>query len=567
MIVEKNTKLENVLSLPYIPLSSSLIYSLLAIWLVPRRFTGNDNFGYIQEIQANVSTIYFSPMLAKVLSILHVHVSSVTPWYGLLLYACLVISHLLVTWSIWQLKIQLLIRFIILTASLLLITYFYHSNGYNSASIILSGSAILAFLSIYNSTRSSSQISILLLGVCIGVAYLLRSKGVYAASVFMAPTCMLFVLAKPKRVLKSTSILFLPVLVVIILNTAYIRWGTTDVHKEYMAWNEVRAKFQAYPVQKEQQDNHVILELNNWTPLNYEMLCTYMYFDENLYNISTLNTILEQPSPKRVKNQIEIGNIIKGGVSYFHSYYLHIASFALCMAFFIGIMTSKKIALYLGGYFFYFAILVSGMMCFFRFPDRIGYPLNYVGILNVLAIGLLYQSVPKPYTTIKKTMLGVCTLCFVLISQFYLSFLIENASDANRKSEIFEYNFNRLNEYKDKAEIVYIVAGGHGLKKRYMDPLSVCQYEILYVPTGWRSFSPRFYDALHQVGLEYGYELMPYMVDNERAIVLGEYTSLLKLIEYLKEVHKIECELELIESLQGGPSLFTIKRKQDILAL
>ncbi|MDF1868693.1 MAG: hypothetical protein P1U70_27965 [Saprospiraceae bacterium] len=159
-------------------------------------------------------------------------------------------------------------------------------------------------------------------------------------------------------------------------------------------------------------------------------------------------------------------------------------------------------------------------------------------------------------------MLVLC-LQLILCVHRYTLFISEISYDTKISKSDFTYNFNKLNEKKNTIEYMYIITGAQGLKKANADPLKVYEYENIVVPAGWKTFSPRFYDSLSHIGVDYGYELFPGMVDDSSAVVVGSEIMANYLILYLKETHRLNCELILLEKLKGGVFMYYIRTIED----
>ncbi|MBL4653821.1 MAG: hypothetical protein JKY53_13305 [Flavobacteriales bacterium] len=545
----------------------SLLYSLCALYLLPRRFSVNDNIAFVREIESNGTTTFFSPLLGKCLSMAHVHISSDVSWYGIFIYACLIISHLLVTLTICRLNLPTIVRVIFLLSTLLLYTQFLLSTGYNSASILLAGSSVFAFIGLLNTNPKRIFLPAIILGVCLGVAYLIRSKGMYASLIFLAPTIALCLLQKRYRVIKAWSFLLLPLVVFMALDTAYLHWGTTKEHKEFLQWNRVRGQFHGFPVMHEQRNNAALLELNQWTENDYTMFSNFTFFDEKLYNIPTINTILKYPKPKDSPPGKTFQKRLLGKESFSSTYYPHVILISLCLALFISHFVPLKFRLCFPLYTLYFISVIVAMAYFLRFPVYIGYPLAYVGMLNILSVGFLHSGISHSLTPIRKIMLSAVTIGFVLAGQHYSFYLIEKSYETHVGSKRLYNNFKRINATKDTIDYAYLFPGGHGIQIQYMDPLNICQYDLVHIPAGWPTFSPRFYQSLEKVGLEHGYELIPSMIDNKKAVIIGSYNMSHLLLKYIEEKHQVVCQLTPMMELEGNMTVYYIVQQSEDTSL
>ena len=558
-ISKMNKRLSTVeVKRPYLPMIFSVVYQIVIVALCPRYFASNDNRAIIEDILANAPTTVMSPLLGKIISLAHVYLSNETSWFGLFIYACLIGSHLLVTWVVFRLPVPNFLRMIIFAVTLIIHTRFLMVTGYNAASILVAGASVGAFLYGLISDQSIKRREVLLLGSAFALAYLIRSKGVIGCGVFFAPTVLLYMYHQRFRFTKLWVLFFTPLVLVFISNAAYVQFGTSDSYKDYRKWNSVRGKFHAYPISVIQESNSAVLEKNNWTMFDYSSVKKFIFYDENLYNETTVRNVLEtdiDPVRAEVIKSEWINNSLKK-----HQWplYFNIGQMVISIIAMIFVLKPSKLYALIPLYVIYFFSVALLMTWFLRFPDRVGLPFTYIGFLNILAlVGLC--SVQRSH--VKNFFKVFCFFMLVLCSmggQKLTYVLIEDAYSSQMERSQIDIIYDKLKANEYSVEYAYLLPGDAGIKKQYMDPLKVYRYGFFVLPAGWSTYSERFYTILNEVGLNHGYELMPSMVENKEAVVIGREYYAVYTVMYLKNIHGIECRLEEIQSLPGGVGVFNI---------
>ena len=138
---------------------------------------------------------------------------------------------------------------------------------------------------------------------------------------------------------------------------------------------------------------------------------------------------------------------------------------------------------------------------------------------------------------------GFIVLIAVINFNFYQNY-DKTKIDAKR----FDNNINKLNN--QYAGDVFIIPGWC-LSFQFSDPLKkMPTFDFKKIDGGWTGFSPRFYqDVKNNLGVERGHEIIPAMIDNNKAFIIATDDFLLILSTYIDENYHSRAKLVKVDEV------------------
>ncbi|RKZ53882.1 MAG: hypothetical protein DRR16_00720 [Candidatus Parabeggiatoa sp. nov. 3] len=533
----------------------SFVASLLLV--LPRTYRINDNVAILFKAEQGFISEFTSFFYMKLLHILY-QMSNDMPWYGLTLYFVHILSLFIFVRSLARIK-----NFDTFFIPFLIVYFYFYSFfilqvDYTSTSIMVGANSLFAFL-VLLSSRKVSIFYVLGLGLLFSLSFSIRMQSAYAVLVYGLPIIGLFLIYQYQKT-KYFVIFFMPFLLLLIGDNLARTHLTSPEYQQYHEFNNLRGNLHGYPIIEANRNNNKILAKNNWTKNDYDSFANWViFFDERKYNTNTLGNIFKY-SVLEKENKIQ---------KYFDLYFYrlkrlikHHIQWSVFLILFIAMLIVFKFYWFIVSIIFcylFYAISFSVYMdIFYRFPDRIAFPILLMCASFIIL--LIFHLLPPKFST-KNTnhRIFVATFIFSVLWFLFNIGIYQNLSP----NTAFQLSLNKLQSlYKEK--IFFFVHPAFGLKLENLDPLKKYHLNFEMIPNGTGTFSPRFYNSLEKLGIKTGYEIIPVLINNPNAYIIAPSKKndfLTLFLNYIMANYQIKCKVVLIDQLANGSVILKLKPK------
>ena len=257
---------------------ANIIFSLIivssALLLFPASFQVNDDIEIIKFIENGFDTTFMSVLLGRILSFLYLDITANIPWYTFFLYFFHIISITLIITGIKALRLKKIVSSIIFTIFISYYLYFLILLTFTSTALMLGiTSCFLYFCLLENKEIHKKNLNhtylLLTLGLFISFSYLIRASAAKGTSLLFLPIFLYYY-----KNWKSHLILFLPIAIIISLNTYLENHTTTSPYREFKEFNQQRGKIHGFPLQKISIKR--LLNENSWSENDFFSIFTLL---------------------------------------------------------------------------------------------------------------------------------------------------------------------------------------------------------------------------------------------------------------------------------------------------
>lgn len=514
----------------------------------------NDEFVMMYDIQKGYETTFMSVILGKVLSFFYLHVNSSIPWYGLFLYTVHALSLFLFIRSLFKIEAMKYWLLPFLLLYLLLYAELLTTVSYTATGIMLGSGALFALL--IEIGNHKTQPKFLLLGFCLALCFLIRI-GAFVGAVACAFPLIASAIIRRKALLKPFISFLIPLFLVVLVNTLVLRYGVSREYARYQRFNELRYRlFHEYPISRLNENNTKLFEVNHWTPQDYLLLNHYNIFsDERKFNVATMENIFKYSvrGPTFIDFLKDYFNKLRYLFQNYQKYLLVMMGVSILLMLAARIPVALALA-------FYLVYILSGMIAMFvfcRFPFHIARPIC-IAVILFLPYFALFLKDDKGIAHIPKRLI-VCALSLALAVFFCVNAVqfYRQAKDIRKQTRLIDSGFNKVNA--GYPNTVFFLAS-IGSIFDYVDSLKVYKYKFEVIPTGWKTFSPAFYDVLKkELGIEHAYEILPNLIDNPRAFVLASEAYFMYIFAYFREIYHLKCRVEKVDTLTDSLFIYRLE--------
>lgn len=531
----------------WLPYMGVVCFVLLTISIFQPVFLANDDLAILNDIRNGFDVSFMSVFLGRILSFLYIHISMTIPWYGLFLYLLYVLSLCLILRTTTVILPKSYKRLFILFLIFLLYIVFLVEITFTTAALLVVGSALYAFLVLGTKCELQKKwFKILMLGFYFALGCAVRLESFFAAIVFVLPVLLLFLL-RAKNSLEKIGIFFIPFFIFVIVNNLLFTCFLSEQQKEFIAFNSIRGYFHEYPIAKINVGNEKILKANNWTVNDYMLFSNWMFWDESLYNLRTVENIYKYSLPITHKTD-DLFIKVKVFLELYGVYFL---SFIFLLLF-INLRIEKSILVYL----IYVTVVVMCMFLFMRFPVRIGFPLLF-SVMQFILYFYLYRKNKRNF--MNKYLLLVILSLIMMLS---IDRLASNYKRITYLHNVFIKNISSLNSNFSSQDII-LICPGSSFREQYVNPLKNINIDPVLFTYGWNTFSPRFYSEIERfLGVNEGRDLLKGLMNKKNIFILGEKEPLMRLIIALDERYAQHCFLEEKLKLSEDLKVYAIRRVQ-----
>jgi len=536
-----------------LPALITVVYMVTIISSFVCWYGSNDNIAILRNIQSGCMVSFMSALMGRILSFCYLNISDVVPWYGLTLYALLGIGLYLNLLSIWKLIPHKLLSAAFLVMFLALSLRHIVSIDYSAVSIILASGSIIALLIYLEKTREIHILPVIFLGVCFSFSYLIRTHGIMAALCFAFPVVLTGVF-KERKNYHRFLIFIIPLILTISTNSVYRNLSESESDRYFRKWNALRGQFHEFPVQRLNLENEDIRNVNNWSQNDYFMLCDFIYLDENKFNIDTLKNVFRYSVSYFNTSGEFISPPAKSElIQFFKSYPFYIAAlfFVALYGFMIRYKRERLIIIV------YLAFILGGamwMQLFFRFPARIGSPILLNCIASMVYMIWNNENIQAEAKNTKKHQ-----VIFAMIFLFFACVVFYNSYTNNLNRILVQKNsYNSMKELEEIQSDFFLILPRWEFF-HFLSPLKNHKYSFKTIPCGWPIYSPLFYKALRENGMNHAYELLPKMAQNKNSYIVANNESINLISQYLKETFHIHIKVVQVKQLSNHLIVFRIE--------
>jgi len=512
------------------------VFVFVVFSLVPVRYAANDDFALVKLLseRSGFSPDPLNPSLnfsmGWILLFLYGHGPDL-PWYGLFVCtACTLGLSLLLSVLFRSTQgLSLLLSLPFLGMVFFHITSFI---SFTTASLILESGVLLCLMEWVVRDRCPAgrpRFYGWALALAFLIAYLLRWRLVLSVLVFGGPV-LLFV--KKQQMVKAMPVV-MAVCLVIVGDRALFHLTTSDEHKAFMEYNDIRAQFHDTAQGDYYGDlTPKALRKVGWSREDYIFYKRWVLYDNEEFNERALRTFLEENDPKRTECLFVLGwGRLKGHFRQGKHYLLALLFSIVSMGFYRAgglseLSRSNRLKILLT-----LAYIGAGIVSVvsIRSVFRVFGPLYaYFFMVCFLFLHLTKrESAQGRGRSVGQNVSVTCAVVFSLLAwgqayaQGKTDFRILESSKMEK-----EYIQKGLNVVKSRSGVpeplLILMNPTRGLGSEYVHPLKEFSdvTDLRVFPAGWGVHSPRFSSILTDMGLEDGRAFLRWMIDNPKALLV-----------------------------------------------
>jgi len=525
-------------------LTVSLLAVLFAVSVLPRSYGAPADVGIVTLLREGARAPFISSQLSDVLVTAYKTMSADVAWYAIYLYASLVL--------VLAASLRLLLGFEKkpgpLTGGFLVACLGFVSQlTYTSVSILLGYLGVLSFLecarqwNVGARPRTEGLQRTVFSGVLLALSYTTRPDGTKAALVFSAPLVVWVVLmrARDKGMLPGLLLFSVPLLLTFGIDSSLQQALRED--KPFLEYTAVRGETLGFPSFYKAATSRELLELNQWSLTDYGMFASWLHIDEATFSlqkvknlVATMRSINLQMMRSLADPRVWPRALLLTGVHWLRS--SKTSFLLLLMLMIIGSCEPTNDAkTFLVLYVIWLVACSVAMVSFLRFPDRIALPIFYGSALSLVIVpchAMSSSSLSHAFAGLVRRRTGLCVvfLLFVAISLLGAGLVSQKASIARYKRDLAYLNDLGHDSYILKSAV---------LPYELTDPLEPKPLPKSELGPGWLIFSPVFYHRLREVGLSNGRELLPWMLDNPRALLVVNISEVAMIHRFVKQTYDL----------------------------
>ncbi|MCA8944181.1 MAG: hypothetical protein KDB80_16570 [Planctomycetes bacterium] len=496
-------------------------------------FKANDNVGIQSACQEGLEAPFMSPVLVRFLGWMYQDVAADVPWYGIFCYASLFWGFALLIHALSSIRAA---RPVFLPLTILLsIVYvsFLIRCGYNSSSMLLSGIAVLAFVA-YMAAGRATKTAIAMCALGLAFAFLFRPRGAQGAMVFVAPAVLAWLLRHWRAFPLAAVLVFAaPIAIVSTVHTIWTTSWISDEYRDFREFNRKRGKFHAYPIAKANLNNRALFKANHWSGNEYRLFTTFFFFDEDVWNIETISRIFE----------MSVDVPLRGGAAEklherFHQFtwFLPVVLAGLLLR-----PRRRRAVVEVVGYLVYVGALSFVMEWLLRFPERVGDSMLTLTGIGLAWVLFVHESESRwrelRIRHLTRWMFGTCLAVATIGWATLDAAAIDYTSKRSTQFHVMESWFDEWFPGR------HVLAQPAILLSADQDPLRVYDEKFQLVPTGWQTFSPRFYAHLRKIGLERGSQLLPFAIDNSEFFLVFMQPLVPQIVDFVKRQYGVQVKV------------------------
>lgn len=420
--------------------------------------------------------------------------------------------------------------------------------SWNTTSVLAGAVAAVGLLDSLLPDKKPGVVKALLLGCLAAVSYSIRRDGIMMTALDVLPPLgayILFLSALKKiklwKVIFYGAIFMAPLLVVLAEDQNFIKNGFTPAERLHDTAQEARAPVYGYGVYGHLTSSLSLMEANGWTANDVYLIAYGMtLFDENKFAPERFWNVLNEeigPGEQAIKRDLVYNWLHFGQLENFkwfdpnYEAYKSFPYYIAMLACFIFVAWGGKTVierLFGAGYLGFMYLTTIYLVNYLKFPWYLSHPVYLIFCL------ILFCSIKvdiKRFTQgiANKITAGLC-LCLVAVSLMGMTrdILALNTEITEKRSHFFQLYADFQSRFGNDA---FIFIRPQLYLEYFTDPLYLGEqgpetnYAVLGV--GSAAFSPIFYEYIQsRLGLDYGYQLLPWMINNPKAFFLSRDTKM-----------------------------------------
>ena len=526
-----------------------ILYVAMVLGFSPRGFSTNDDIGILSDIRGGFGVSHMSLVLGRCLSLLYGLAPSF-PFYGVFLYLMHALSLYLFIKAFSRLRGFAAWFPFFLVAYLSLYARFLMQVSYNNASFMIGINALIYCVSRLME-EERRKVVFMLSGLLFAFCFMVRKQALLGVLLFSA-VIFAWLLLRDRRSWKGLAIFFIPALLIVSTDRLMARYGVSETYKAYQRFNSLREEIHGYPILVWNKDNSHLLRANGWTK-NDMILFRYRFFpNERKFNETTMKNFFLEKLPRRALRPKEAISRTGRLIDDFPIQFFFFASLLVLTVFLTRFKESALVLLNT----VYISAGMLAMKMFVKLPHRIGDPL----FLLPLAWTVLFIFQGRANAEPRKTWNRPLYAFFIASCIAILSF---NGIGYARRAE---YLTSRLKKEKAITQRLNAAYSGALFLATFwpwsqdVDPLTTSNNTYERIPSGWTTFSERFYDIIgRRVGVNQGYDLFPRFLRLKNAYIIGSKDFIKGSVNrYLWENYRLRSTFVKLEMLDESTGIFKV---------
>lgn len=511
----------------FIVISSMAFHGFLGVMV----YEVNDDIGVISLLkglfgyQSGIDGVFISPALGAVLHLFY-KVFPAGPWFSLVLYAGMVLSGFLASYTALSVGRSLGGRLAFLFGVWIFVSLLTIEISFTATCLMLWVTAGgLLFVAIRRGEAWSGMHW--LASGQLAFAYLLRPGLLPLLLAFMVPLLVAMLLNRSWWITRNV---FLPLFVAMMFGCGFSLWLSGDASRRYDEFNQIRAEFTDTQRSSMTANTRAALFAVGWSYEDYMVMKNWWFHDGTIFSAKNIKNFLDLNSDKEQMFSVKaLKDCITGNT--------RLIGLLLAWGGLWAMVCVRKRTNIL----WIFVLLCLFIEIFFlmgvRFPRRISVP----GFYLLFSYGfVIFACESNDFKFFKFFKFIETTLSVVIVSGIFLIFsqdykdVVASYSDRLLMKQYLDRSVMDVVEMNGKETVLADVSP-HVLPLNYFpfnenDP-------ILQVPvlgTGWLVESPVYLEQLRQVGLQRRDVAVPSMIDNRRMVLRFWDSSWLSFNSYVR---------------------------------
>ena len=526
-----------------------ILFMVMVLGLSPRAFRTNDDVGIMLDIRGGFAVSFMSLILGRCLGLLY-SIAPSFPFYGIFLYFMHACSLYLFIKAFSRLR-----RFtawfpFFLIAYLSLYARFLMEVSYNNASFMIGINALM-----YCGSRlmegERRTVVFMQSGLLFAFCFMVRKHALLGMLLFSA-VIFAWILIKEKRSWKGLAIFFIPVMLIFSAERLMARYGVSETYKAFQKFNSLRGALHGSPILFRNRNNPRLLMANGWTKNDMTLFRYYYFPNERKFNETTMKNFFIEKLPGRA---IRPKDVISGTGRLLDEYHIQFFLLASILVLTVFLTRFKENTLILLNAVYISAGMLA-MALVARFPSRIGDPL-FLLPLESTVLFIFWSGVNveprKPWNRPLYAFFIACCMAVLMLNGIGHARMAENLTSEMKKAGAITQRMNAA--YSGALFLTPFWPWAENI-----DPLRDSDDTFEKIPTGWATFSERFYDIIgRRVGVKQGYDLFPHFLKLKNAYVIGS-TKFIKgsINQYLWENYRLRCKFVKVELFGKSTGMFRV---------
>jgi hypothetical protein len=532
-----------------------ILYMVIVLGLSPRAFRTNDDMGILFDIRGGFAVSYMSLILGRCLGLLYGLAPSF-PFYGIFLYFMHACSLYLFIKAFSRLR-----RFtawfpFFLIAYLSLYAQFLMEVSYNNASFMIGINALMYCVSRLMEGERRTVV-FMMSGLLFAFCFMVRKEVLLGLLLFSA-VIFAWLLIRAKRSWKGLAVFFIPVMLIFSAERLMVRYGVSETYKAFQRFNSLRGALHGFPILNQNKRNPRLLMANGWTENDMALFRYWFFPNERKFNETTMKNFFVEKLPGHAIRPKEI--IAQTGylIDEYHIQFFLLASLLVLTVLLTRFKENKFILLNA-------VYILAGMLAmelFAKLPNRIGDPLFLLPLASTVLFvfrGGANVEPRKPWNRPLYAFFIACCMAVLSLNGIGHARKAEYLTSMLKKERAITQRMNA--EYSGALFLAQIWPWA-----QYIDPLRDSSDTFEIIPSGWETFSERFYDIIgRRVGIKQGYDLFPCFFRLKNAYLIGRTNFIRGSINhYLRENYGLRCKFVMVDMLDKSTAMFRVfVRKAD----